>query len=262
MSGTGIVVNKRGRRIYFDPQDERGRALAQSAGNLNPDSLRMWNVALGLETWDVVVDVGCNYGEMLVGADIPMSSRIIAFEPNPRILPYLKRTLRDFGRDVDLREVAIGQAESADVEFAVDIDWSGMSSLDTHSEEIAAHRSETIRVAVSTLDAELADCFDSSICMKVDVEGYEKYLIEGALDLMQSVERWALLFEVLHMPVPEIAELAARYPMYLIDRRTDRLVPLQGRNTSLIGRLLSTGWLYPQDALIVSNPDIVRGRSK
>lgn len=262
MSGTGIVVNKRGRRIYFDPQDERGRALARAGGNLNPNSLRMWNAALGLKTWDVVVDVGCNYGEMLLGAELSPSSRVIAFEPNPRVLPYLRRTIADFGREIDLREVAIGQAESDDVEFAVDIDWSGTSSLDTASEEIAAHRSETIHVAVSTLDAELADCFDSSICMKVDVEGYEKYLIEGALDLLGSVTEWALLFEILHMPIAEIADLAARFPMYLLDRRSGRLIPVQGRNTSILGRLLSSGWIYPQDALIVSTPEIVRNSTK
>lgn len=262
VSGNAIVVNRRGRKIHYNPHDERGIALAKADGNLNPQSLVLWNTALGLTAWDVVVDVGCNYGEMLVGADLPPTSRVIAFEPNPRILPYLTRTLKDFGREVDLREVAIGQAEAVDVEFAVDVDWSGTSSLDTASTEVAAHRNETIRVKVSTLDAELADSFSSSICMKVDVEGYEKHLIEGALTLLGSVSKWALLFEILHMPIPEIAELAERFSMYLLDRRTGRLVPVQGRSTSMLGRLLSSGWIYPQDALIVSTPDMVRATTK
>jgi FkbM family methyltransferase len=254
----GIVVNARGQKIHFDPEDERGRALAEADGNLNPSSLQLWNSALALFDWDYVVDVGCNYGEMLVGGVIPVGAHLRAFEPNPKVLPYLHRTLNDFDRSVDLREIAVGRAEAEKATFSIDLEWSGMSSLNVEQPEVPSHRSTTTMVPVSTLDSQLADIAACSVCLKIDVEGRELDVIEGASTLLNEGHRWAMVIEVLHMTIDEIVELASRFHMYLSDARTGTLVPVQGRNRSILGRLLSSGWLYPQDALLVSSPDIVR----
>ena len=84
-----FVANNLGNRIYYDPTDTRGLHLANAHGNLNQLSLELWNKALALQPWDLVVDVGCNYGEMIVGAKMPEMAQLIAFEPSPRVLPYL-----------------------------------------------------------------------------------------------------------------------------------------------------------------------------
>ncbi|NKC03252.1 hypothetical protein HED55_07500 [Ochrobactrum haematophilum] len=101
------IINRSGKRIYFDPTDKRGEQLAGSEGTLAPHSLALWNVALKLCPWDYVIDVGCNYGEMLVSADLPVHAEIVAFEPNPRILPYLRKTLSESGTPVRLIERAV-----------------------------------------------------------------------------------------------------------------------------------------------------------
>ncbi|MFV0535336.1 MAG: hypothetical protein ACK5MR_17040, partial [Cumulibacter sp.] len=80
-----------GRRIYVAEGDARGDALIAAGGDFNPGSLHLWRQALELREWDVIVDVGANYGEMLLGVDLPVASRVIAYEPNPHVLPHLKR---------------------------------------------------------------------------------------------------------------------------------------------------------------------------
>ncbi len=96
--------NENGRRIYLDLRDPRARDLAVARGNLNPGSLRLFQVAFGQRRWDYVVDVGANYGEMLAGLEgLEGRRRAIAFEPNRRLVPYLRRTFHDVEGTVQVR---------------------------------------------------------------------------------------------------------------------------------------------------------------
>ncbi len=81
------VMGPSGHRMYVDPVDERARELIRADGTLTPGSNRLWDAALALEPWDVVVDIGANYGEMVLGAEVASAARIICFEPNPQVCP-------------------------------------------------------------------------------------------------------------------------------------------------------------------------------
>lgn len=77
--------------IHVDPLDRRAQKLIQSDGNLNPPALSAWHLLLQQHAWTHVIDVGANYGEMLVNGGLPSGASIIAVEPNPAIRPYLER---------------------------------------------------------------------------------------------------------------------------------------------------------------------------
>ena len=49
---------------------------------------------------------GANYGEMLVGVELPRAATVIALEPNPFVIPYLTRTLRAIRVGVELMSKA------------------------------------------------------------------------------------------------------------------------------------------------------------
>lgn len=251
-------TNHLGNRIHVDPRDVRGARLRESGGDLNPGSLRLWNHALALRDWSLVIDVGCNYGEMLVSAAIPRGADIVAFEPNRSILPYLKKTLTDWGRPVVLREIAVGDAARAAQSFWVDHEWSGVSRLVISAEQGSdASRYELTSVPVSTLDAELTGPGHSCFCMKVDVEGHEQDVLYGARQLLASTPTWAVMIEILHMPEEQISRLAEEYPLYLFDIRSETLVRHPGGDVELTRRMLESGWLYPQDALLLSSPAVL-----
>ena len=117
-----------GRAIYVNPQDGRGRSLVRRGGDVNPGSLVMWRSLLAERPWTHVIDVGANYGEMLVGVELPRAATVIALEPNPFVIPYLTRTLQQLGVGVELMSKA-ASARSGTATLAIDRNWSGFSSI-------------------------------------------------------------------------------------------------------------------------------------
>ncbi|GAB3037063.1 hypothetical protein GCM10011376_31950 [Nocardioides flavus (ex Wang et al. 2016)] len=246
-----FVVGATGRRLYVDPDDERAHQLVRNDGTLTPGSNRLWDAVLALQPWDVVVDIGANYGEMVLGASIPADARIICFEPSPRVLPYLRRSITESGLPIDLREVAVGAAVT-EASFVMDTVWSGRSGLaDTHRTD-SEHALEAVVVPVRTLDSELALSEGDAVCVKVDVEGAEFDVLEGARALTASSRPWAIMMEVLHMDPFEKARLAADYRMHVMDRRTGDLVVVPPASADVLTELLAGEWLHSQDAVLTS----------
>ena len=251
---TASVVNALGRRIYFDPTDVRGKRLELAGGDLNPHSLQLWQLAIGLHDWDVVVDVGTNYGEMIVGVPIPAETRIMAFEPNARVVPYLKKTLAEFERPVELAQAAVSDTVGHGVPFAQDASWSGSSSLILDREETAADEIVRDGVEVTTLDAAFGESTETSACIKVDVEGNEMAVLRGAAATLGRLGRWAVMIEILHMNTSELGQIISAHHFYLLDQRTAGLVRVRSTNPEVLHAMLTSGWVYPQDAVLLSSP--------
>jgi FkbM family methyltransferase len=247
MSGAEVAVTGSGRAIHVDPADPRGQQLVAAGGDFNPLSKVLWHRALRLHDWQLVVDVGVNYGEMLVEAPVPSGAQVVGFEPNSALHPYLRRTFSGNGLHVDLRSEAVAGAPGTAV-LSVDGDWSGQSTLVPPADADPA-RWRTVEVGVTTLDEVVGAA--ASWCAKVDVEGAETAVLRGATRVMDG-RPWALMLEVLHLPVDELARIATAHPTYLMDRRTHALVPVPGGNVKLTRDILAAGWLYPQDCLVVS----------
>jgi FkbM family methyltransferase len=257
MSHQKHITNSLGKKIYFDPTDKRGEHLAVSDGSLAPLSLALWNTALRLRQWDLVVDVGCNYGEMLVSAELPVEPEVVAFEPNPKVLPYLRRTLSELGRPVKLIERAVADVAGDSAVFVIDEDWSGTSSLPRHIPEQVFghnHKRTEVSVPVTTLDAEFAAHRPACVCVKIDVEGYEQAVLAGAENLFESAQHWAVVLEILHMRDHELSDLASRYALYVLNKQSMELVRLHGDSPEQIRQQMANDHLYTQDALIVSAP--------
>jgi FkbM family methyltransferase len=140
------------------------------------------------------VDVGANRGQVLAEAlRVAPRGRHIAFEPIPALAAELAA---EFPR-VDCRQKALG-ASAGSGEFCHFTQLDGWSGL-RRSPEIsdARGRPEYIRVEISTLDVELAELVPAVV--KIDVEGAELGVIEGARDVLARA-RPIVLFE--HVAAP------------------------------------------------------------
>ena len=137
-----------GQDIFVDPRDKRGQRLVEAGGNFNPLVLTAWHRLLKEDQWTHIIDVGANYGEMLLNGGLPPKANIIAIEPSPKIIPYLRKTLSHLNR-VELLEVAVSD-KAGEVDFEINDDWSGMSRI---VGEGAGH----IRVPTLTLNDVLRD---------------------------------------------------------------------------------------------------------
>ncbi len=157
--------------------------------------LQREDVAIGailaavLRSDSTFVDVGTNRGQILGEAvRLAPAGHHIAFEPIPALAEEIARSFPA----VDCRRLAVGaRAEVAEFCHFTSLDgWSGLR----RNQEISDERGQPqyIEVQVSTLDAELRDVRPDLV--KVDVEGAELHVFEGARELLARA-RPVVVFE-------------------------------------------------------------------
>jgi FkbM family methyltransferase len=133
----------------------------------------------------VIVDVGANIGlyACLGAAQLPDGGRLIAFEPVPANLEFLRRNLDRNGlRDrVDVEAAAAGQAPGELVIHLVPDNIALASASRTRATNL--HSTESVSAPVVTLDSyfEARPDLQPDI-IKTDTEGYDGYVLRGAGD--------------------------------------------------------------------------------
>jgi len=212
------VRSSTGARIYVNWNDARAVEMWWSGGNVNPPALEMWRRLVAAASWDLIVDVGANYGEMLFNVALPSGARVVALEPNPLVLACLVRTISESGVPV----VPVVQAASnccSIAPFLIDLRWSGSSSLRPGA---TAFPTQEIQVATTTVD-ELAASLspvsidDASVLVKVDVEGNELAVLEGLTDTAARARLFVGMLEIDHLTPEELTPLRDRFDVYLAD---------------------------------------------
>jgi FkbM family methyltransferase len=159
---------------------------------------------------DTVVDVGANIGlhTLLISR---LAKRVIAFEPNPKILPLLRRTLAELP-NVELHECAAFDY-SGTLKFYV--------SPDHCLGSIRGFRKQAVEISVPC--KRLMDVLPDSVgLMKIDAEGAEEGIFRGAWPLLDRENAPILVYEDLHPQDsclrPMLDKLSARYAHFIIRR--------------------------------------------
>jgi FkbM family methyltransferase len=128
------------------------------------------------------IDVGANIGTHVVGF-ARISASLTAFEPNPLVAATLRLniTLNEV-RNAEVRELALSNC--------VQKRWLSVPEANQGNASIenAPSGSDRHELTTSTLDAELAGKFPSrdTLLIKVDVEGHELEVLQGAKELLQT----------------------------------------------------------------------------
>ncbi|MDT5027611.1 MAG: hypothetical protein QOE61_4037 [Micromonosporaceae bacterium] len=142
-----------------------------------------------------VLDVGANIGiyACVAAARLPADGCLIAFEPVPANVKYLRRNLAQNGlaQRVRVESVAVGEVPGEAVIHLVEA-----SINHSLASGVAVNSRASLRVQVTSLDDFLAGAgLDSPVdLLKVDVEGYDGYVLRGAAGLLRE-HRPTLLVE-------------------------------------------------------------------
>lgn len=132
------------------------------------DSLELFQAYL--KAGDYVVDVGANIGHTVLAAAVQVgeSGRVFAFEPHPRTFAFLRENVA-LNRAGNVEPLNVAAGAAAGSALFSDDRRDDMNRIDGGG----------LRVSVKPLD-ELVPASSSIALLKVDVEGYEKLVLEGA----------------------------------------------------------------------------------
>lgn len=142
-----------------------------------------------LREGDVFADVGANVGSYTILAAGVRKSNVIAFEPIKEALSFLKENVRlnHLAERVSVVPAGVG-AEKGDALFVSDSDTTNRIATNGDS---SIH--QTTSIPIVTLDSAL-DNTDVAI-MKIDVEGYEEAVMDGAQRILRNPSLKVIIIE-------------------------------------------------------------------
>ena len=147
-----------------------------------------------IEKEDLFVDVGANVGCFTLLASGVKKANTIAIEPLPSTFEHLcnNLTINGLGENVAVLNIGLG-AKEGNLEF---------TQGNSQNNHVAAENdSNTVSVQIKTLDNILKD--RNPTMLKIDVEGFERAVIDGACETLEK--------ESLRVVLIELVGLGARY---------------------------------------------------
>ncbi|KAA0546600.1 FkbM family methyltransferase [Bacillus sp. BGMRC 2118] len=173
--------------LHVNPNENRGRALLVSNGITQKQLLKFWVESVSSFYPSIVLDIGVNYGECLFSVQYPYSTKIFGIEANEQLFEYIMRTQSEHPNrfQMNILHAFASNQDQQSQDFFVDKNWSGTSS----GRAIYPSMVEKKVVQTITVDTLLRnfDLEKERILFKIDVEGYEAFVVEG----MQQVIREA-----------------------------------------------------------------------
>ena len=202
-----------------------------------------------LRSEDLFIDIGANVGSYTILSCSAVGARGIAFEPVPSTYKRLIENMRLNHLDEKVKSVNKGVgAQEGSIAFTIDSDTTN------HALASGEQCENIVNVEVTTLDAVLND--ESPSLAKIDVEGYETQVLEGAQETLKK--------ETLHSVIMELNGSGSRYGydesqilelMFDYGFKTYSYNPLDRTLINLEGKNLNSG-----NTLFIRNKPLVEER--
>lgn len=173
---TLFTIKKEGYKLRFYPSALSG-ALWVDLHSRHADEKFLRDY---LRPGDVVVDVGANVGSLTLEASVIVgdSGKVFAIEAHPKTFEYLWGNIElNQVKNVCACNVALGDAEGA-VLFS-DTALDDQNSVITDGDGVKVPMYQLDRLPIDGRRIDL---------LKVDVEGYEKFVLQGARQTLQITE--------------------------------------------------------------------------
>jgi FkbM family methyltransferase len=186
-----------GHRIAINVRDFRAYRIWRLGGS-QQDKVRLV-ASLCAEGPGLFIDVGANYGEFsLFPAALGLCC--IAIEPNPEVAACLRETFADRANVQVIEAAASNRGGSTHFFFCDRATGSGSLVRDIPAGEArglsARTHERTVRaVTLDDLVGDMAVVRTRGLVLKVDVEGFEREVLEGAGRLLAAAAWWRALLE-------------------------------------------------------------------
>lgn len=163
------------------------RGMTSATGNwycglFEPEAMAF--VLHSLRPGDLFVDIGANIGAYSIMAAGAVGADVLAIEPVPETFAQLVANVRFNGLEVDARQCGVS-SERGEIHFTTAHGCQNKVASPAGTES-------TIAVRVEKLDA---ICSRTPAIIKIDVEGHEPAVLEGAKQILSSSELRAVVME-------------------------------------------------------------------
>jgi len=171
----GIYRVKSNLAMYLEMKDYIDRSIYFDSFEFNIRNIILNNISVG----GTFIDIGANIGyfSLLASKLVGAKGRIIAFEPNPLTINRLKKNMElNYSGNIELIEVALSNKEGEVQLFRPKDETHGLTSMRNHGWQ----NTECYNVQTKLLDDILPPKISSIDLIKIDVEGAELLVFEGA----------------------------------------------------------------------------------
>lgn len=142
---------------------------------------------------DLALDIGVNYGECLFTPAYRPGTTVLGFEANPELDPYIESSIVSHpqGGQIHLCSGLVGEEHGGEADFHIDTQWSGASSAAKLFDEEG--RYTVVKRPKLSVDGAVADkgLSPRGVVFKIDVEGYESYVINGMQNTLGQAD-WSV----------------------------------------------------------------------
>lgn len=165
------------------------KGMTGATGNLYCGLHEFYDMALVLHflrTGDTFLDIGANVGSYTILAG-STGAKCISVEPVPSTYTRLLRNIaiNNYQENISSLNVAIGE-NAGEVIFSIDQDT-------TNQVVVSDYAGDSVKVEVKTMD-QITTGQNIAMC-KIDVEGYEEQVVNGAKEFMQSEDLHVVFLE-------------------------------------------------------------------
>jgi len=185
-------------------------------------------IARLIEEGDYAIEVGANIGQncSLMAARVGPGGRVLAFEPHPEIFRELQENVALWSKlkmaPLQLENVALGRAEG-EAWLANGTEFHrNRGSASLCGEKQGGEGS--FKVPVRRLDDYMKQIPKVGVC-KIDVEGYELAVLEGAAETLTRGAIRDIIFEDVNPQPSAVARLLSSHGFHLFQLREQWLKP-------------------------------------
>ncbi len=185
-----VEVSALGSTFYVQPEDDVITRELLTSGYWELDETLEARAIL--RPGDTFIDVGADFGwYTVIGAKaVGPTGRVIAFEPVPRNLEFLRRNVAANGcANAKLEPIALSN-KSGKITMHLN-----RTNLGNHSMLEAQDRPDSIDVQAMTLDEYLKDYSGKIALIKIDTEGAEGYILEGMRETLRKHPETVIFME-------------------------------------------------------------------
>ncbi len=164
------------------------------------------NVFLSLiREGDTVIDIGCNIGyySLLAAGAVGENGKVICYEANKELadLAFHSLHMNGFHDRTDVRNKAI-YSKNTTITFSMFEKFKGSSGIWVTDELARSYHDKLIKINIeaATLDSEIPAGTKVDL-LKIDTEGAEPHIIEGAKRVLQENEEIKIIMEFCPMMI-------------------------------------------------------------